>query len=157
MDRLSGAYKRRSQFVSFGVALVVAVLVNVDAIQIGHVLWNQPTLAADLRLPDSAAASLDQTSSTGDGTAGHPASALTRVASDALEELNQHLPIGWQSQKELPNGWVDWLAKGLGWIVTAAATLFGAPFWFDTLQAVVRLKGTGPSPMEKAEDRGAAA
>jgi hypothetical protein len=36
-----------------------------------------------------------------------------------------------------------------GWLVTALATLFGAPFWFDVLQSVTRLKGAGPSPMER--------
>jgi len=44
----------------------------------------------------------------------------------------------------------------LGWIITAAAALFGAPFWFDTLQSIIRLKGSGPSPAEKASGRAAA-
>jgi hypothetical protein len=34
-------------------------------------------------------------------------------------------------------------------IVEAIATLFGAPFWFDALERIVRLKGSGPSPEEK--------
>lgn len=48
-------------------------------------------------------------------------------------------------------------AKGIetvaGWLITAVATLFGAPFWFDALQQVVRLKGSGPSPAEKLQVR----
>jgi len=35
----------------------------------------------------------------------------------------------------------------LGGLVTAAATLFGAPFWFDALEKLGRVKGTGPSPI----------
>jgi hypothetical protein len=31
-----------------------------------------------------------------------------------------------------------------GWILTILATLFGAPFWFDTLQRFVQIRGTGP-------------
>jgi hypothetical protein len=45
----------------------------------------------------------------------------------------------------------------LGWLVTAFATLFGAPFWFDTLQGFVRLKGAGPSPQEKTDKTAASA
>jgi len=44
-----------------------------------------------------------------------------------------------------------------GWLITAFAALFGAPFWFDTLQQFVRLKGSGPSPLEKQNNTGAAA
>ena len=43
----------------------------------------------------------------------------------------------------------------LGWLITAVAALFGAPFWFDALQSIVRLKGAGPSPDEKATNRAA--
>jgi hypothetical protein len=43
-----------------------------------------------------------------------------------------------------------------GWLITAFAALFGAPFWFDVLQSVIRLKGSGPSPAEKANKQAAA-
>ena len=41
-------------------------------------------------------------------------------------------------------------------LVTAVASLFGAPFWFDALQLVTRLKGSGPSPGEKSSNTAAA-
>jgi hypothetical protein len=44
----------------------------------------------------------------------------------------------------------------VGWLIVAFATLFGAPFWFDALQSFVRLKGNGPSPAEKGQNRAAA-
>ena len=76
-------------------------------------------------------------------------------ALNLLEGLG--LPIGW-SETEIKNlkSWngFEMLA---GWFITAAATLFGAPFWFDMLQQFVRLKGSGPSPAEKHFDTGAAA
>jgi hypothetical protein len=34
----------------------------------------------------------------------------------------------------------------IGWLITATAALFGAPFWFDLLQQFIRLRGTGPKP-----------
>jgi hypothetical protein len=42
------------------------------------------------------------------------------------------------------------LVKLLGWLMTALAALFGAPFWFDTLQRFVSLRGTGDPPAEAA-------
>jgi hypothetical protein len=42
-------------------------------------------------------------------------------------------------------------------LITAFAALFGAPFWFDTLQLIIRLKGAGPSPQEKKSGAAAAA
>ena len=50
----------------------------------------------------------------------------------------------------------DWLISLFVWLITAIATLFGAPFWFDALQQITRLKGSGPSPAEKTAKKAAA-
>ncbi len=34
----------------------------------------------------------------------------------------------------------------LGWILTALAISLGAPFWFDLLNKIIQLRGTGPKP-----------
>jgi hypothetical protein len=120
MNRLSGTYKRWSQAISFGVALVIVIALNIDTIFLFRVLWDHPALAAGLHVgasPD-AAAMLDQ------------------------------LPIGWQrhnwSTGDAPKGMeLVWMI--VGWLLTASATLFGAPFWFDLLQRIANLRGTGPS------------
>lgn len=87
-------------------------------------------------------------------------------------QLEENLPVGWESGRPLyvraqaadgtpVDRWLfddpRWPAMVAGWLVTAFATLLGAPFWFDLLQTVIRIKGAGPSPREKVEDRGAAA
>jgi hypothetical protein len=80
---------------------------------------------------------------------------------NALEALD--VPVGWRIEdfKDFSNGGLPWVLSGLdlivGWLITAVATLFGAPFWFDALQQTIRLKGTGPSPVEKKANTGAAA
>jgi hypothetical protein len=83
-------------------------------------------------------------------------------------EILQTLPIGWGGKDvstptyslgnffERPASQWDW-ARIFGWIITAFAALFGAPFWFDSLQQLIRLKGSGPSPKEKIESKGASA
>ncbi len=59
--------------------------------------------------------------------------------------------ISWDTLMSLPVGWTDKnpeisSAQVVGWLVTASATLFGAPFWFDLLQKLIRLRGTGNKP-----------
>lgn len=131
MDRVSGAYKRYSQLWAFLIALGLAVLLNVDAINIAKVLWLQPSLAK--------------------GITGAPIGSAAEVVAE-LGKLG--LPVGW-------TGWpigtyfaqdltlLGWLTALTGWLITALATLFGAPFWFDLLQRVVKLRGAGPAPGDK--------
>jgi hypothetical protein len=138
MDRVSGVYKRWSQLYAFGFALLIAIALNVSTIDIAQRLWKQPP---DTRL--MAATNLDAT-----------------TFNDKLTML-ETLPLGWTPQllPQIAEGasvggvvlaWAIWLGLHLvGWVITAFATLFGAPFWFDTLQQIVRLKGSGPSPAEK--------
>jgi hypothetical protein len=148
MDRVSGHYKRRTQLVSFVVALVLAGLLNVDAVRVATVLWEQPKLAEQLKIPGA--------------TAGSGAD-----IKESFQQINTTLPIGWQNGRwastwrwastfQLSDGSVFFIAL-IGWLITALSTLFGAPFWFDLLQNFIRLKGTGPSPVEKVDGKGAAA
>ena len=74
----------------------------------------------------------------------HPAIAagisLPASSTDFTLEKLMALPVGW-------SGSISFSGTQLaGWLVTASATLFGAPFWFDLLQKVVRLRGTGNKP-----------
>jgi hypothetical protein len=133
MDRVSGVYKRKTQLWSFAIALIMVVGLNVSAISIGQALWLQPMLVKTI----GPTANLD------------PAGTLS-----VLENLD--FPIGW-SYVALKNleSW-NGLTMLAGWLITAVATLFGAPFWFDLLQQFVRLKGSGPSPAEKVSGAGAA-
>jgi len=131
MDRVSGLYKRYTQLWAFLIAVVLVVLLNIDAIHIAKVLWQQPSLAKGITV----------------APAGN--------AADALAQLDQlGLPLGWTGwpigqyfSESLPL--LGWLSAIVGWLIAASATLFGAPFWFDLLQRVVRLKGSGPAPDAK--------
>ena len=152
------------QFLSFVVALVLAVALNVDAITVAKALWQQSTLTANLKPP--ANVTIDQSA----------------AAREALRTLDSYLPVGWPNgffvttagtenplkgddgRPRTDNGgnllykfdkW-EWALAIFGWLITSFATLFGAPFWFDALQRVVRLKGSGPSPEEKKTKTAAA-
>jgi len=121
MARMSGAYKRRQLLISLLLSLLLAVLFNIDSIHLFRTLWQQPALAAHIQdVPG----------------------ALDPAVIDTLMTL----PIGWLSFPPQPNA--DFALQVAGWLLTASTTLFGAPFWFDLMQRVVRMRGTGAKPEE---------
>jgi hypothetical protein len=62
------------------------------------------------------------------------------------------LPVGWHAES-IPAGFEAWAAALLGWALTAAAISLGAPFWFDLMGRVARLRGTGNRPEPQSGHR----
>jgi hypothetical protein len=160
MDRLSGLFKRRTQGVTVAIAFIVAVAANIDSIKLGTGLWENQVVREELGKFENAVQLPPQ-----------PDQAIP-LAEGALSIFStlaeEGLPVGWplghvleakSGQKDKDNNdiWVwFWeapkaspLTSAIGWLITAVSALFGAPFWFDTLQNLIRLKGSGPSPAEK--------
>src|SRR6202035_252879 len=50
MDRLSGRFKRRTQWMTFVVALIAAFVANLDTFRVATLLWEQPALAEKVKL-----------------------------------------------------------------------------------------------------------
>ena len=121
MERVAGGYKRRAQFISFIIALALAALFNVDSFRVFETLWLHPALTAQLNL----AQNQDVT---------------TTIANLKL------LPVGWEQAPEFSVLTKATWVMFAGWLVTASSALFGAPFWFDLLQKLTRLRGTGKKP-----------
>lgn len=141
MDRISGIYKRWTQLLSFGIAMLIAIGFNISCIDLGRALWQQPMLFKTIA--PTAGASSDQ--------------ALAQLKDLIHNAQALDVPVGW-TQSRFNGLWsAGGIETALGWLITAVATLFGAPFWFDALQQIVRIKGSGPSPAEKRADTGAAA
>jgi hypothetical protein len=121
MARMSGAYKRRQLLISLLLSLLLAILFNIDSIHLFRTLWQQPALVSHLQdVPDT--------------------------VDPALMDALMTLPIGWRSFPPQLNP--DFALQVAGWLLTASTTLFGAPFWFDLIQRVVRMRNTGNKPEE---------
>lgn len=140
MDRVSGWYKRSTQWMVFVIAVTVTVAGNVDSIGIAKHLYRDEAAR-------NAAVASAQTI-VADGKA-----PTKNEARKVLEQLE--LPIGW-SRAHVPEG-VGWLNRVLGWLLTAFAATLGAPFWFDVLNKVMVIRSTvkprEKSPDEFSEDR----
>jgi hypothetical protein len=143
MDRVSGTYKRQAQLACFLAGLGLAASMNVDATHIVSTLWANPELARVLAVKAQAAQ--------GDKD----------DVNKIMEQL-QELPVGpgrLESCERVTGSEGKWVkpllcvgASGvtgynvLGWFITAVASVFGAPFWFDMLGKLVQLRGVGPKP-----------
>jgi hypothetical protein len=153
MDRVSGWYKRSTQWLLFWISLVMVVLMNINAIIIADYLYRN-SAAREVIVASAGVASVNP-------------DFLNQNYTDIKETLTaMHLPIGW------PNGWSSatysaepgtndlWnclFAPVLGWLLTAFAATLGAPFWFDVLNKVMVIRSTvkphEKSPEEASDDR----
>jgi hypothetical protein len=132
MDRASGWYKRKTQWIQFFLGLGLVIFLNVDSVHIGRTLFaiNSPLRAS---LVESAKSFVVQPGGT------------NRPIKDVVEAISTvSLPIGW-SEFPKPNQLPIIL---LGWLITAFAVSLGAPFWFDLLNKFVNVRASGKAPEE---------
>ena len=145
MERVSGWYKRQTQVILFVVGLILTILLNVNTITIAQSLAQDDTLREVVVAQAQAYAH-------------EPGSTLEKPDfKQAYEKLDQlSLPVGWS------NGWLGvrpgtqaagvWdyvFVPLLGWLMTAFAVSFGAPFWFDLLNKFMVIRST-VKPEEKS-------
>ena len=136
MERVSGWYRRLTQAILLGLGVLLAVGLNVNTITVAQRLWTDAPLRS---------AVVEQAQRVEQPPAGNE-----EAVEDALENVESglktlsalSLPIGW-TEAARPSTWYGALA---GWLLTAIAIAMGAPFWFDLLGRVARLRSTGVRP-----------
>lgn len=138
MERVSGWYKRRMQAILLALGLAVAVFLNVDSMKIATELYHNDVLRAAV-VAQAGAVSKNEATLAADATS----------LQTSLKILK--LPIGWE---EGSDPWYEEIIKAapgsfIGWLLTAIAISFGAPFWFDLLNKLIVLRST-MKPREKA-------
>jgi len=179
MNRLSGTYKRRAQLLAFIIGFILAMILNVDSINVASSLWREPTLRQAI-VAEAQNYTPPVTSQSTPGAA--PLQDIPALKTQ-LQSLN--IPFGWNfaafnpGEKKcallpiqpgqivgiavrdasgqsicnginnLPSDPNSWAAKLLGMLITGAAAAQGAPFWFDILKKLVNVRGTGAKPEEQ--------
>lgn len=142
MERVSGWYRRRIHLVLAVIGLVAAIVLNADTLQIGRTLWSDKTIRAAVV---AEAGKITQN--------GQSADNLKTVANQVQQINALNIPLGWKLKKgdprDLPHGAGLWAAKVIGILMTTLAVMLGAPFWFDLLGKIVKLRGSGAPPPEK--------
>jgi hypothetical protein len=159
MDRTSGWYKKRSQYILLVIGLVIAVSLNADTINIARTLYLDPgvrkatvTEATDyLRRKTESKTSTSGAASNGDPQARFHAD-LSSLRSDMNDvrstESSTLLPVGWKDGFDR-HKLLCWESIA-GWVLTAIALSLGAPFWFDLLNKFMVIRST-IKPQEKSQ------
>jgi hypothetical protein len=133
MDRASGWYKRKTQWIQFFIGLTLVILLNIDSVHIGRSLFavNSPMRASLVESAKSFAAQPGGTN---------------KPMKDVVDAISSaSLPIGW-SEFPKPDQWPTMV---VGWLITAFAVSLGAPFWFDLLNKFVNIRAAGKAPEEQ--------
>jgi hypothetical protein len=139
MDRVSGWYKRKSQYIIAALSLVVVLVSGLDSIEIATRLSGDPAMRSQF------AASVAQTVTP---TAPQPGaerplspSALEALATAGNAQAQSnfasffHISLTRDKWRHLP-----------GMFVTLLALMLGGPFWFDLLSSLVNVRAAGRKP-----------
>ena len=148
MERVSGWYRRRVQIWLAAIATALTLFLNADTLQVARHLWSDDAVREAVVATASAEAREQRE---------QPDVSEVAKTVDELEELE--VPLGWSVRddptpetpdpRRLVKPWDDWgwfFGKLLGLVLTVAALTLGAPFWFDVLSKVARLRATGAPP-----------
>jgi len=174
MERLSGIYKRFSQYVMLALGLIIAFGMNVNSIQLARMFWDEPAVSSaisagavkfatdqkDLFACPSTTAQAGNTNSP--AQANCPPNASFTAVQNLIDQ--QNLPIGRGVHADLfgcvkpyppvgdknsANACQSLAPKSwtiLGWVVTAFAISLGAQFWFGVLTNLTSLRAAGDKP-----------
>lgn len=152
MDRVSGWYKRRTQLWTIIIAAALTILVNADTIHVVRQLRNDPVLRsavieearvrAQKPRPTVTVEYKDENDPTNPTVTRNEGNEVSQKELDLLGQM-----LGWHAP------WRDNLRGEtfLGWLLTVLAISLGAPFWFDLLNKIMRVRFAGKSPDETAK------
>lgn len=166
MDRASGWYKRHTQLMAFAVAALLVVGANVDTLKIANALSTNPE--ARTKMVELAQKQVDQFNT----ASSVPTTITLPEAKEKLEKANADLTsagiqLGWKGTYPTlkdDKGWhlARWfdestdlmltkagISKFFGLLISVLAISLGAPFWFDILNRVMKIRTAGVSPREK--------
>jgi hypothetical protein len=153
MDRTSGWYKRRSQACLLMIGLALAFGANLNTIAVARWLWQgdaarQAAITAASKYVNSnppASQKADTKNSNWLQTIPEGTSAARIV--DVDQQLSAlHYPIGWYSVSRVGTSIYWILSYVAGALITGLAISMGSTFWFDAVQSLLNLRGTGPKP-----------
>lgn len=156
MERASGWYNRNIKKWTIAIAVVIAILFNFDSINVYKQLTTDSNVRQDLvKYAEGSIdkyaelVNIDTTVDAADNLYVQKLDSLKTQINSILDEeiasIESMAGIGWEKETpdEIFHTFWDFILKVCGWIITALAISLGAPFWFDLLNKVMKLRGTG--------------
>lgn len=169
MGRVSGWYKRWTQWRLLIAGAVLAVALNVNSVAVGQALYEDEPVRNAVVAQALSATGCPDTSEAGQQACleeqtdvlhglGLPVGWDLGAAATDCQAYNADRPCGWNPVHWVPFVWHAAFDRGVGrpavalfgWVFTAVAVSFGAPFWFDSLSKLGSLRTAGRRPGENA-------
>ncbi|MBV9439288.1 MAG: hypothetical protein JOZ24_04775 [Candidatus Eremiobacteraeota bacterium] len=137
MDRVSGWYKRQSQWVMVVIALLVTTVSGIDTRDVIRTLSaTDPCVLAQYA---QQAGDMAQQSA---GNAIPVPKGCTGAAAMAPLDVTNFAHVGFPNWTYEKDGYLRWP----GMLLTLVALTLGGPFWFDALKALVNVRSAGRKP-----------
>ncbi|MEO6219907.1 MAG: hypothetical protein ABIO81_05730 [Ginsengibacter sp.] len=173
MERLTGALKKRySRPATFVVAVIITCLLNADSVAIAKYLYSNPEIRTKIAMQaydatrDSALKEQIKQMKVTPGTLPGDSISLDEIKTTitkkitdinkAKQGLGDVVPLSWKhGELNGANGKFSALllfSKITGLLATVLAIMMGAPFWFDLLNKISNLRGTGARPPSTTDD-----
>jgi hypothetical protein len=156
MDRVAAPFTGATRYVTFAAGLVIALLLQLDTAALVS------RLSADQSLRESLvkqAVELEKASPPAPGT-GAPApmkvTDLSQGDKQAIRDLMLNNIVGVpQGFEDWKNRWTadNWAMKSIGILLTALLLSLGAPFWYNALQNLIRLRSVFASKDDQQRDQ----
>ena len=140
MERKSEWYKRNVKWWLFSIGLFLAVAFNADTIQIYQSISSSATMQ-NMLLEMASGYVESKDSVAGPDTSLTIEQSIIRMDSvlQQIDHIRSPLGLGWEpAQEERTLIW--WLMKLVGFLLTAVAVTLGAPFWYDLLKKLLRVR-----------------
>ncbi len=153
MERASGWYKKYTQVGLLITGFVIAVAFNVDTIAIVNKLSADPKMRE--KLVQQASSYVKQHKTEMGNVGGKTDLELSQkrdsliqkadsLLDNEIKSANQSIGLGWaKGFGNIECVQQGWGVAILGWLITALALSLGAPFWFDLLSKLVKIRGAG--------------
>ena len=158
-------YKRKVQVRLFICGFVIALVGNINPLELAPSLWsNEPVRIGLVGTADAVLEARPTESRPNEPVPALPAGAVATLTETVSTAKSGGLPLGWsvpfpprqwssacawEGESFGPSGCSRWamlfnmLVVLVGWSITAIACTLGAPFWFDVLSKAAKLRATG--------------
>jgi hypothetical protein len=173
MDRLTGTMKKKySRPTTFSVAVVITFLLNADSIAIAKYLYSNPETRTKIAMQaydatkDSALKEQVKQLKVNPGASPNDSMTIEEIKNTINKKITDINKLKQGVTEVMPLTWkrgefndADGKFSGLllfskitGLFATILAIMMGAPFWFDLLNKISNLRGTGAKPASGASD-----
>lgn len=151
MDRISGKLKKKHvRPLTFWVGIATVVLLNVDTIQIADYLYDNKEVTK--KFADRVEIAAQDINKLKQDSTIESQRKIAAIVDSMHATVPKGMPLGWSAEDQ--KDYIKSARKhAIGWLATVAAIMLGAPFWFDLLNKVANIRGSGSKPASSTDQQ----